>query len=378
MAAGGYAGCGGFRRRYAGGRGAPASPRGIPAHDGGVARISPRSSGPPSLLSSSRSSPARGGRKFETHATAAASTAATVAVCSAAADAGASAGSCRHAHRHGPQMPARPVAPPQRPPPPPACARGLNAAQQRPAMPQQPQPVPPYARGLNPAQQRAVLAPLDRPLLVLAGAGSGKTSVMVRRVCRMLARGVGAPRILCVTFTRAAGDATRLVKAIGPRAKEATVSTFYALSLQICRAHAERAGYPKDFAVWQGRRQQRLLARTLAELRVRVCRRRRRGRAAAARQVGRARAAAPAPRARKGEGRRAGGRRRPAAPRAAPQPTVSSLPSSRATNSGCGRRALKPAKSSLLKPATTLRTEKFRRRRLPGLVMLSLTAQGHE
>ena len=125
---------------------------------------------------------------------------------------------------------------------------------------------------LNPAQQRAVLAPLDRPLLVLAGAGSGKTSVMVRRVCHMLARGVGAPRILCVTFTRAAAEEmqTRLVKAIGPRAKEATVSTFHALSLQICRAHAERAGYPKDFAVWQGRQQRRLLARTLDELRVRV------------------------------------------------------------------------------------------------------------
>ena len=139
-------------------------------------------------------------------------------------------------------------------------------------MPHQPQPVPPYARGLNPAQQRAVLAPLDRPLLVLAGAGSGKTSVMVRRVCHMLARGVGAPRILCVTFTRAAAEEmqTRLVKAIGPRAKEATVSTFHALSLQICRAHAERAGYPKDFAVWQGRQQRRLLARTLDELRVRV------------------------------------------------------------------------------------------------------------
>ena len=63
---------------------------------------------------------------------------------------------------------------------------------------------------------------------------------------------------------------TRLVKAIGPRAKEATVSTFPMLSLQICRAHAARAGYPKDFAVWQGRQQRRLLARTLDELRVRV------------------------------------------------------------------------------------------------------------
>ena len=61
----------------------------------------------------------------------------------------------------------------------------------------------------------------------------------------------------------------RTVKAIGPRAKEATVSTFHALSLQICRAHAERAGYPKDFAVWQGRQQRRLLARTLDELRAR-------------------------------------------------------------------------------------------------------------
>ena len=109
-----------------------------------------------------------------------------------------------------------------------------------------------------------------RPPAARAAAGSGKTSVMVRRVCHMLARGVGAPRILCVTFTRAAAEEmqTRLVKAIGPRAKEATVSTF---TRSACRSpRTPSAPATRGLCGVAGRQQQRLLARTLDELRVRA------------------------------------------------------------------------------------------------------------
>jgi len=136
-----------------------------------------------------------------------------------------------------------------------------------------PSTVPKYALALNAQQQRACLAPLDRPLLVLAGAGSGKTSVMATRVRHILALDVTAPNILVVTFTKAADLAVRerLKSTLGAHAaKGVRVSTFHALALSICRSYAGQLdGYTNEFLVCTGAQQLKMVARALAELRVR-------------------------------------------------------------------------------------------------------------
>jgi DNA helicase-2/ATP-dependent DNA helicase PcrA len=127
------------------------------------------------------------------------------------------------------------------------------------------------ASGLNPQQSSAVLAPVDCPLMVIAGAGSGKTSVLVRRVQHIIATGVPAAGVLAVTFTKAACDEMheRLTKAIGPAARAITVSTFHALSLSICRAHADRVpGRANDFAVRTTKQQLRVVQRAVRDLQV--------------------------------------------------------------------------------------------------------------
>ena len=93
-----------------------------------------------------------------------------------------------------------------------------------------------HAAGLNPAQRSAVLADLERPLAVVAGAGSGKTSVLTKRVQHMLAHGVAPHHILALTFTKAAAEEmrSRLTAAVGKVAKRTQISTFHSLSLSLC------------------------------------------------------------------------------------------------------------------------------------------------
>ena len=110
-----------------------------------------------------------------------------------------------------------------------------------------PEAVPAYARELNRQQQEAVLAPLDDPLLVLAAAGSGKTSVIVRRVQHILSRGVPPKCVLAITFTKAAAEEMqqRLGKALGRAADAVVVSTFGALNL--CTPPAmKKSPHPED------------------------------------------------------------------------------------------------------------------------------------
>ena len=130
---------------------------------------------------------------------------------------------------------------------------------------------PGYASKLNAAQKRAVLAPLSRPLAVVAGAGSGKTSVLTARIQHMLANGVPPRQILAITFTKAAAEEmrARLEKAVGrPTAKAIALSTFHSLSLALCRSHAELAGRKRDFAVRTPRQQLKVVRKALAEWKV--------------------------------------------------------------------------------------------------------------
>jgi hypothetical protein len=125
------------------------------------------------------------------------------------------------------------------------------------------QHLPPHLRSLNPQQLAAVTRPADQPLLILAGAGSGKTLTMTRRIVHILStmRGARPSHILAVTFTKnaAAEMRERLAGELGQWAVgRMTISTFHSFCLKVCRAHAHLRGVPKDFAVFTTRQQRQI------------------------------------------------------------------------------------------------------------------------
>jgi DNA helicase-2/ATP-dependent DNA helicase PcrA len=122
--------------------------------------------------------------------------------------------------------------------------------------------------GLNPAQ-RAAVEHRGGPLLVVAGAGSGKTRVLTRRIAHLLATGHAAPwQILAITFTNKAADEMRrrVVELVGPRAERMWVSTFHSACLRILRSHATRLGYRAGFTVYDDTDSRRLIEVVIAEL----------------------------------------------------------------------------------------------------------------
>jgi DNA helicase-2/ATP-dependent DNA helicase PcrA len=121
---------------------------------------------------------------------------------------------------------------------------------------------------LNPEQREAVLHG-DGPLLVLAGAGSGKTRVIVHRIAHLVReRGVSPWHVLAVTFTnKAAGEMReRLEALLGPEANELWVQTFHAFGARFLRREAARAGLPPSFAIYDDDDQLRLVKRIMADL----------------------------------------------------------------------------------------------------------------
>jgi DNA helicase II / ATP-dependent DNA helicase PcrA len=123
---------------------------------------------------------------------------------------------------------------------------------------------------LNPPQREAVLAP-EGPLLVLAGAGSGKTRVITRRVAHLvLARRVQPWRILAVTFTNKAAREMRerLFGLLGPWASDLTVSTFHASAAAILRREAEKVGLTRSFVIYDDADQLSLVKRAMREERI--------------------------------------------------------------------------------------------------------------
>ena len=126
-----------------------------------------------------------------------------------------------------------------------------------------PQPAvrPPYFQGLNDRQSEAVLA-LDGPVLVLAGAGTGKTRVLTTRLVHLLATGKARPgEILAVTFTnKAAGEMKhRISQLIGRPVEGWWLGTFHSLAARILRAHAELVGLTPNFTILDTDDQIRLL-----------------------------------------------------------------------------------------------------------------------
>ncbi len=102
------------------------------------------------------------------------------------------------------------------------------------------------------APQREAVTTANGPVLVLAGAGSGKTRVITYRVAHLLERGVPAEQILAVSFTnKAAGEMReRVDKLVGSRGKQVTLSTFHALGLQICKTEKRALGFSSGFTIY--------------------------------------------------------------------------------------------------------------------------------
>ena len=122
--------------------------------------------------------------------------------------------------------------------------------------------------GLNP-QQRAAVVHEGGPLLIVAGAGSGKTRVLTHRIAYLLAaRDVAPHQILAITFTnKAAGEmAARVAALTGPQARSMWVMTFHSACVRILRREAKRFGYPSSFSIYDQGDSQRLMAMVCREL----------------------------------------------------------------------------------------------------------------
>ncbi len=120
---------------------------------------------------------------------------------------------------------------------------------------------PPYLEGLNEPQHDAVMA-IDGPVLVLAGAGTGKTRVLTTRLGHLLATGKAAPwNILSVTFTNKAAKEMqdRVAKVIGRPVEGMWIGTFHSVCVKILRRHAELVGLQSNFTILDTDDQIRLL-----------------------------------------------------------------------------------------------------------------------
>jgi len=109
-----------------------------------------------------------------------------------------------------------------------------------------------YLKGLNERQREAVLA-TDGPLMIVAGAGSGKTKVLTTRIAHLMAQGVDAFNILALTFTNkaAAEMKDRIGHILGNReARNLYIGTFHSVFARIMRAEAHRIGYPNSFTIY--------------------------------------------------------------------------------------------------------------------------------
>ena len=125
---------------------------------------------------------------------------------------------------------------------------------------------------LNPEQREAVIN-TDGPVLVLAGAGSGKTRVLTHKVAYLLGKKLAQPgEIMAVTFTnKAAGEMReRIEKLVGGEPQNMWVGTFHALFARVMRRFGDRMGYSPNFAIYDREDQERLMKEVLNSLSVEV------------------------------------------------------------------------------------------------------------
>ncbi|MDP2181125.1 MAG: DUF3553 domain-containing protein [Actinomycetota bacterium] len=123
---------------------------------------------------------------------------------------------------------------------------------------------------LNPAQHDAVTT-TEGPLLVLAGAGSGKTRVLTHRIAHLVGDlRVSAAEILAITFTNKAAEEMRgrLGAIVGPAVRAMWVMTFHAACVRMLRADADKVGYERNFTIYDSDDTKRMLAAVMSELEI--------------------------------------------------------------------------------------------------------------
>jgi DNA helicase II / ATP-dependent DNA helicase PcrA len=123
---------------------------------------------------------------------------------------------------------------------------------------------------LNPVQREAVTHP-GGPLLIVAGAGSGKTRVLTHRIAWLIKeQGISPFEILAITFTNKAADEmkTRVEALVGPVAKKMWVSTFHSACVRILRRDAQRLGYKSSFTIYDKADAERLTTYVLRDLNI--------------------------------------------------------------------------------------------------------------
>lgn len=120
---------------------------------------------------------------------------------------------------------------------------------------------------LNKEQREAVIS-TEGPLLILAGAGSGKTRVLTYRIAYLIEQGIYPGNILAITFTnKAAGEMKeRVIDLVGDDARKMWISTFHSACVRILRQDIEKIGYDKHFVIYDTDDQQKLMKECLKEL----------------------------------------------------------------------------------------------------------------
>lgn len=124
-----------------------------------------------------------------------------------------------------------------------------------------------YLAGLNPTQ-RAAVEQTEGPVMIVAGAGSGKTRVITYRVAHLIRKGIDPFNILVLTFTNKAAKEMRerIMKVVGAEAKNIWMGTFHSIFARILRVEAELIGYPKNFTIYDTDDTKSLLRAILKEM----------------------------------------------------------------------------------------------------------------
>jgi len=124
-----------------------------------------------------------------------------------------------------------------------------------------------FSDDLNPVQFEAVRQ-TEGPVIIFAGAGSGKTRVLTYRVAHLLQQGVSPFRILAVTFTNRASEEMRrrVINLAGPAGRDVWISTFHSLSVRILRREVQHTPYDRNFVIYDGDDQETLVKHCLREL----------------------------------------------------------------------------------------------------------------
>jgi len=126
-----------------------------------------------------------------------------------------------------------------------------------------------YLDDLNPVQREAVEHG-EGPVLVVAGAGSGKTRVLTYRIAHLLNTGVSPYAIIAITFTnKAAGEMQkRVADLVGPVARNMWVSTFHSACVRILRREAPKLGYRASFSIYDSADTERMVKLCMKELNI--------------------------------------------------------------------------------------------------------------